>query len=56
MLGIVVHPKGQFSKIRCILKKICRIFAFVDTNAVLVRKIDKFIGEQKSLPCVKGGF
>ena len=35
------HPKGQLSKIRHISKEMCRIFAFVPTNAVLVRKIDK---------------
>ena len=32
-------------------------FAFVDTNAVLVRKIDKsYVNIKKRLPCVKGGF
>ncbi len=36
-----LYPKGQFSKIRHISKEVCRIFAFVDANAVLVRKIDK---------------
>ena len=35
------HSKGQFSEIRHISKEVCRIFAFVDTNAVLVSKIDK---------------
>ncbi len=40
-IAIGVYPKGQFSKTRYISKEVCRIFAFVDTNAVLVRKIDK---------------
>ena len=35
------HSKGQFLEIRHISKEICRIFAFVDTNAVLVKKIGK---------------
>ena len=35
------HSKGQFSEIRHISKEVCRVLAFVDTNAVLVRKIDK---------------
>lgn len=35
------HSKGQFSRIRYISKEVCRIFVFVDTNAVLVRKNDK---------------
>ena len=33
--------KDSFSRIRYISKEVCRIFAFVNTNAVLVRKIDK---------------
>ena len=33
------YSKGQFSKTRHISKEVCRVFAFVDTNAVLVRKI-----------------
>ena len=40
-LLIGLYPKGQFSKTRHISKEVCRVFAFVDTNAVLVRKIDK---------------
>ena len=35
------HSKGRFSEIRYISKEVCRIFAFVDTKAVLVGKIDK---------------
>ena len=35
------HSKEQFSRIRHISKEVCRIFAFMSTNAVLVRKIDK---------------
>ena len=29
------HSKGQFSRIRYISKEVCRILAFVDTNAAL---------------------
>ena len=39
--GLECHAKGQFSKARHISKEVCRIFVFVGTNAVLVRKIDK---------------
>ena len=39
-VAIGLHSKGQFSKIRHISKEACRIFAFEDTNVVLVKKID----------------
>ena len=38
--GLEHHSKGQFSEIRYISKEVCRIFVFVDTNAVLVKKND----------------
>ncbi len=35
------YPKGQFFKNMVYLKRGMPYFVFVDTNAVLVRKIDK---------------
>ena len=35
------YPKGQFCKNTVYLERGMPYFAFVDTNAVLVRKIDK---------------
>ena len=46
------YSKGQFSEIRYISKEVCRIFVFVDTNAVLVRKNRWAFGGLKKLPCV----
>ena len=46
--------KGRFSKIRSISKEVCRIFAFVSTISVLIRKSDKSSQKIKRLPCVKG--
>lgn len=37
----VTYPKGQFWGIRYISKKVCRIFVFVDKNAVLLRVTDE---------------
>ena len=36
-----VYPKGQFFKNTAYLERGMPYFAFVSTNAVLVRKIDK---------------
>ena len=37
-VALASGAKGQFSEIRYISKEVYRIFAFVSTNAVLVRK------------------
>ena len=39
--GLGLYPKGQFCKNTVYLERGMPYFAFVDTNAVLVRKIDK---------------
>ena len=39
--GLEVNPKGQFSKNTAYRERGMPYFAFVYTNAVLVRKIDK---------------
>ena len=44
------------ARIRYISKEVCRIFVFVDTNAVLVRKNDKGKTRIKKIPLHKRGF
>ena len=45
-----LYPKGQFSEIRYISKEVYRISAFVDTNAVLVKKNRQTCGGTKKAP------
>ena len=40
------YPKGQFGKNTVYLERGMPYFAFVDTNAVLVRKFDKAYGSE----------
>ena len=50
-----VYPKGQFFKNTAYLERGMPYFAFVSTNAVLVKKNRWTFGGQKiRLPCVKG--
>ena len=39
--SIGLYPKGQFSKNTVYLERGMPYFAFVDTNAVLVKKMDE---------------
>ena len=49
-----VPPEEQFFKNRAYLERGMPYFAFVDTNAVLVRKIEKLLDKHKKLPFVRG--
>ena len=51
--GLGAYSKGQFSEIRYISKGVCRVFAFVNTNAVLVKKNRWTFGGQKKTPLCK---
>ena len=53
--SIELYSKGQFFSNTVYLERGMPYFAFVDTNAVLVKKNRQTFGRQKiRLPCVKG--